>query len=146
VDVQCRAIVNLDQRKAVAKAKKAAAAVGTPPRWHSVFGSQGSVSSPTSMSPSSLVTLQEGHGYTPLSRFSPSPSSGEYPDNDPHSGFNPNAFFTLLVPHHDGFNTDSNVAYGASPRPPSWSSLVRRPRKRAALVLAVLQRRLPGHT
>jgi hypothetical protein len=50
-----------------------------------------------------------------LSRFSPSPLSDEYPDNDPHGGFNPNAFFTLLVPHHGGFNTDSNVAYGALP-------------------------------
>jgi hypothetical protein len=41
--------------------------------------------------------------------------SDEYPDNDPHGGFNPNAFFTLLAPHHDSFYTDLNVTYRASP-------------------------------
>jgi hypothetical protein len=28
-----------------------------------------------------------------LSRFSPCPSSGEYPDGDPHGEFNPNSYF-----------------------------------------------------
>jgi hypothetical protein len=60
------------------------------------------------MSPSSPVTFQEGHGYTSLYRFSPSPSSGEYLDGDPHGGFNPNSFFAPADPHHGGFNGDLN--------------------------------------
>jgi hypothetical protein len=88
--------VNHDQRKreAAAKMKKSAAAAATscgPPHCPGVFRTQGSVSSPTSLSLSSPVAFQEGHAYTPL--FSLSPSSGEYPDGDPHGGFNPNSFF-----------------------------------------------------
>jgi hypothetical protein len=70
-DVQHRVVVNKDRRarEAAAKMKKAAAAAAAaygPPHCPGVFGTQGSVSSP--------ATFQEGHGYTPLSRFSPSPS------------------------------------------------------------------------
>jgi hypothetical protein len=108
------AAVNQDQRKreAAARLKKAAAATAAaygPPHCPGVFRTQGSVSSPTSLSPSSLATFQEGHVYTPLSRFSPSPSSGEYPDGDPHGGFNPNSFFEPPDPHHGGLNADLNV-------------------------------------
>jgi hypothetical protein len=42
-------------------------------------------------------------------RFSPSPSSGEYLDGDPHDGFNPNSFFAPPDPHHGGFNGDLNT-------------------------------------
>jgi hypothetical protein len=45
----------------------------------------------------------------PLSRFSPSPSSGEYPDGDPHGGFNPNSYFAPLDTHHGSFNSDLNT-------------------------------------
>jgi hypothetical protein len=45
----------------------------------------------------------------PLSRFSLSPSSGEYPDSDPHGGFNPNSFFAQPDPHRGGFNADLNA-------------------------------------
>jgi hypothetical protein len=41
-----------------------------------------------------------------LSRFSLSPSSGEYPDGDPHGWFNPNSFFVPPDPHHGSFNAD----------------------------------------
>jgi hypothetical protein len=61
------------------------------------------------LSPSSLAAFQEGHAYTPLSRFSPSPSSGEYPDGDPHGGFNPKSFFAPPNPHRGGFNDDLNT-------------------------------------
>jgi hypothetical protein len=44
-----------------------------------------------------------------MSRFSPSPSSGEYPDDDPHGGFNPNCFFAPPDPHRGGFNGDLNT-------------------------------------
>jgi hypothetical protein len=56
-----------------------------------------------------------------LSRFSLPPSSSEYPDSNPHAGFNNNFYFTPPDPHRDGFNDDLNVAYppggfnGASP-------------------------------
>jgi hypothetical protein len=114
VDVARRAIVNHDQRKreAAAKMKKAgtaAAASYGPPHCPGVFGTQSRVSSPTSLSPSSLAAFQEGHKYTPLSRFSPSCSSGEYPDGDLHGGFNPNSFFAPSDPHHGGFSGDLNT-------------------------------------
>jgi hypothetical protein len=96
-DVQHRAVVNLDRskREAMAKAKKAATTTGAPPHCPGIFGSQGSVSSLMSLSPSSLSTFQEGHGCTPLSMFSLLPSYGEYSDGDPHDGFNPNSFFAM---------------------------------------------------
>jgi hypothetical protein len=107
-------MVNLDWRKreASARMKKEAAAAAVaygPPHCPDIFGTQGSVSSPTSLSPSSPVTFQEGHGYMLLSRFSLSSSSGEYPDGDPHGGFNPNSFFAPPDPHRDCFNTDLNA-------------------------------------
>jgi hypothetical protein len=91
-DVARQAIVNQDRhkREAAARLKKAALATASaygPPHCPGIFRIQGSVSSPMSLSPSSPATFQEGHGYTPLSRFSPSPSSGEYPDGDLHGGF-----------------------------------------------------------
>jgi hypothetical protein len=92
--------------------KKTVATAGAaygPPYYPGIFGTQGSVSSPTSLSPSSPATFQEGHGYTPLSKFLLYPSSGEYPDSDPHSGFNPNSFFAPPDPHCGGFNTDLNA-------------------------------------
>jgi hypothetical protein len=61
------------------------------------------------LSPSSPAAFQEGHAYTPLSRFSPSPSSGEYSDGDPHGGFNPNSYFAPSDMHHGGFNGDLNT-------------------------------------
>jgi hypothetical protein len=73
-------VVNQDRRKreAVARMKKetAAAAAYGPPHSPGVFGTQGSVSSPTNLSPSSPATFQEGHGYISLTRFSLYPSSG----------------------------------------------------------------------
>jgi hypothetical protein len=89
--------VNHDQRKreVAAKMKKAAAAAAASyslPHCPGIFGTQGSISSPTSLSLSSPVAFQEGHAYTPL--FSLFPSSGEYPDGDPH---------------HVGFNSDLNT-------------------------------------
>jgi hypothetical protein len=113
-DVTRRAVVNQDRcrREATAKMKKAAAtAVASygSPHCPGVFSTQGSVSSPTSLSPSSPAAFQEGHAYTPLSRFSPSPSSGEYSDGDPHGGFNPNSYFAPSDMHHGGFNGDLNT-------------------------------------
>jgi hypothetical protein len=113
-DVARRAIVNLDRRRreATAKMKKAAAAAAKSygsPYCPGVFGTQGSVSSLTSLSPSSPAAFQEGHAYTPLSRFSLSPSSSEYPDGDPHCGFNPNSYFSPSDTHHGGFNGDLNT-------------------------------------
>jgi hypothetical protein len=86
-DVAWQVVVNQDQRKreAAARFKKAALAAATaygPSHCPGVFGTQGSVSSSRSLSPSSLVTFQEGHGYRHLFRFSSSPSLGEYPDGD----------------------------------------------------------------
>jgi hypothetical protein len=100
------------QAGGAAKMKKAAAVAAASygsPHCPGVFGTQGSVSSPTSLSPSSPVAFQEGHAYTPLSRFSPSPSSGEYPDGDPHGGFNPNSYFASPGKHCGGFNDDLNT-------------------------------------
>jgi hypothetical protein len=45
----------------------------------------------------------------PISRFLLSPSSGEYPDGDPHGGFNPNSFFASPDPYRGGFNGDLNT-------------------------------------
>jgi hypothetical protein len=113
-DVERRSVVNKDQRarEAAAKMKIAAATVATaysPPHCPGIVGTQGSVSSLTSLSPYSLATFQEGHGYTPLSRFSPSPSSGEYPDGDPHDEFNPNSYFTSPDPHRGSFSGNLNT-------------------------------------
>jgi hypothetical protein len=112
-DCAQRSVMNQDwrRREAAAKMKKAVAAAATsysPPHFPGVFGTQGSISSPMSLSPSSPAAFQEGHVYTPLSRFSPSPSSGEYSDSDPHGGFNPNSYFALDT-HHAGFNGNLNT-------------------------------------
>jgi hypothetical protein len=113
-DVARRAVVNQDwrRREATAKMKKSAASVAASyGSYHcpGVFDTQGSISSPTSLSPSSPAALQEGHAYTPLSRFSPSPSSGEYSDGDPHDGFNPKFYFTPLDTHRGSFNGNLNT-------------------------------------
>jgi hypothetical protein len=44
-----------------------------------------------------------------LFRFSPSPSLGEYPDGDPHDGFNPNSFFAPPDLHCGSFNGGLNT-------------------------------------
>jgi hypothetical protein len=113
-DVQRRAMVNQDRRarEAASRMKKAdvaAAAAYGPPHCPGFFRTQGSISSPKSLSPYSPATFLEGHGYMSLSRFSLSPSSGEYPEDDPHGGFHPNSFFAPWDPHRGGFNGDLNT-------------------------------------
>jgi hypothetical protein len=99
-----------------AKAAIALPTTAASPHSPGIWGRQVSILSPASRSPSSPTTFQEGHGYTPLSWISASPSSGKYPDRDPHGGFNPNFFFAPPDnPQRDIFNTDLNVAYGATP-------------------------------
>jgi hypothetical protein len=101
-------------REAVAKAKKALPTSSALPHYPGLWGSQVSVSSPTSLSPSSSATFQEGHVCVPLFRFSLSPLPDEYPNNNPHDGFIPNSFVPSDNPQRGGFNADLNVTYGVS--------------------------------
>jgi hypothetical protein len=83
-----------------------------------LWGSQSSVSSPATNFPATPGSQYSTGQATPLTRFSPPP---EYPDNDPHGGFNPNSLFALerTPPSdehpHTGGAPNLNIAYDGSP-------------------------------